>query len=124
MSERQINSYLDAIPDLKTNIQEKTSIMQRTVGILEEITWLTDLDDDCLKGVNDIISLAKDVRSILVRYYVSINNAFRNVAGKEIKAFKNSLDDLKEMYEDLESVFFFLPQMPKFKENTKILSLL
>ena len=37
---------------------------------------------------------------------------------------KNSIDELKESYEDLESVFFFLPKMPDFVETTTKLSLM
>jgi hypothetical protein len=40
-----------------------------------------------------------------------------------ILEFKIAVDEQKEVYEDLESVFFFLPEMPDFKETTKLLSL-
>ena len=47
----------------------------------------------------------------------------KGIAKEAIKDFKNSIDELKEAYEDLESVFFFLPEMPDFKETTSKLSL-
>lgn len=74
--------------------------------------------------LNDLISSAKDLRTSLIRQYISMN-FFRKkgIAKEEIKNFKNSIDELKESYEDLESVFFFLPEMPDFVETTSKLSL-
>ncbi|WMN11379.1 hypothetical protein QYS49_38175 [Marivirga salinae] len=75
--------------------------------------------------LNDIISSAKDLRTSLIRQYISLNFLISNgIAKDEIKEFKNSIDELKESYEDLESVFFFLPEMPDFVETTKKLSLI
>jgi len=54
-----------------------------------------------------------------------MNNArMRGLANETIKEFKSEIDDLKETYQDLESVFFFLPDFPDFKETTKQLSLI
>jgi len=72
----------------------------------------------------DIISLGKDLHSSLIRQYVSFNDLRqRGIAKNEIRDFKNSIDELKESYYDLESVFFFLPEISEFKETTKLLSL-
>lgn len=48
----------------------------------------------------------------------------KGIAKEEISNFKAAIDDLKDSYQDLESVFFFLPKMPEFKETTKQLSLI
>ena len=74
--------------------------------------------------INDLISSARELRSSLVRQYVLIN-PFRTkgIAKEEIKDFKNSIDELKEVCQDLDSVFFFLPENSEFQEITKELSL-
>ena len=73
---------------------------------------------------NDLISAAKDLHSSLVRQYISLDFLRKKgVAKEEIKEFKTSIDELKETYQDLESVFFYLPEMPEFVETTKQLSL-
>jgi 5-bromo-4-chloroindolyl phosphate hydrolysis protein len=60
----------------------------------------------------------------LIRQYVSLYLIrSKGIAKEEIKNFKNTIDDLKENYQDLESVYFFLPEIPDFKETTKLLSL-
>lgn len=53
-------------------------------------------------------------------------NAIRKkgIAKEEVNEFKNAIDELKETYFDLASVFFFLPKMPEFVETTKQLSLI
>lgn len=124
LDEEKVNSVLDAILDFKNNLNDK---IQRTYDInqkIESITWFNDLDEECLMLLNDIISSAKDLRTSLIRQYISMNYLRRKgIAKEEIKDFKNAIDELKESYEDLESVFFFLPEMPDFIETTQKLSL-
>jgi uncharacterized protein YutE (UPF0331/DUF86 family) len=122
--EEKINSFLDGIIDFKNLLKEKTNKIYTINQKIEEITWFDDLNDECLMILNDIISASKDLRSSLVRQYVSMNFLReKGIAKEEIKDFKNAIDYLKESYEDLETVFFFLPSMPDFVETTKQLSL-
>ena len=122
--EEKINLLLDAILDFKSNLKDKTQKIYDINQRIESITWFNDLDEECLMVLNDIISSAKDLRTSLIRQYISMNYLRREgIANEEIKDFKNSIDELKESYEDLESVFFFLPEMPDFIETTQKLSL-
>lgn len=124
LDEEKINSLLDAILDFKSSLKDKTEKIYTINEKIEKITWFNDLDEESLMLLNDLISSAKDLRSSLIRQYISMNY-FRKkgVAKEEVKDFKNSIDELKESYEDLESVFFFLPEMPDFVETTAKLSL-
>ncbi|HET7360362.1 MAG TPA: hypothetical protein VFI78_00345, partial [Salinimicrobium sp.] len=104
--------------------RDKTYRIYQANENIEKLTWLNDLDDECLMIINDLISATKDLHSSLVRQYVSMNYIHRQgIAKEDIKDFKNSIDELKEAYSDLEAVFFFLPEMPDFVETTKQLSL-
>jgi len=124
LDEEKVNAFLDAILEFKTGLEEKTEKIYDINERIEKITWFNDLDETCLMLLNDLISSAKDLRSSLIRQYVSMNDLRKKGIAKEaIKDFKNSIDELKEAYEDLESVFFFLPEMPDFKETTSKLSL-
>jgi len=124
LDEEEINFFLDKINSFKEDLIAKTDRINNINERLEGVTWLTDLDDDCLMLLNDLISVAKDLRTSLVRQYVKLTFIRKKgIAKKEIKEFKSSIDDLKETYEDLESVFFSLPEMPEFKETTRLLSL-
>ena len=120
-----MNSFLDAILDFKNRLSEKTEEIHEINQKLEKLTWLGDLDEECLMLLNDLISSAKDLHSSLVRQYVAMNSIRKKgIAKEEVSEFKNAIDELKETYSDLESVFFFLPEMPEFVETTKRLSLI
>jgi len=124
LDKKRINFFLDAILDFKSLLKEKTDKLNHINERIEKLTWFNDLDDECLMLINDLISAAKDLQSTLIRQYVSMNFLRKKgVVKNEIKEFKNSIDELKEAYEDLESVFFFLPEFPDFIETTKQLSL-
>lgn len=124
LNEEEVNTLLDAILDFKKIISDKTNKLHDLNEGIEKLTWFNNLDKECLMLINDLISSAKDLRSTLVRQYVAMNFLRKKgVAKEEIKAFKYAIDELKESYEDLESVFFFLPKMPDFKETSKQLEL-
>lgn len=126
MDENKANKFLDSIIEFKTNLKTKTDRIYDISNKMEGLTWFNNLDEECLRLLNDLIASAKDLKSSLIRQYVLMNNILsqKGIAKQEIKEFKNSIDELKETYEDLESVFFFLPQMPEFAETTKQLSLI
>ena len=91
---------------------------------MNELTWLNDFDEECLLILNDLISAAKDLHSTMIRQYVKFAYVRKKgIATEEVKQFKDALDELKESFTDLESVFFFLPKMPEFVETTQELSL-
>jgi archaellum component FlaC len=125
MSENELNNaFLDAMLDLKSSIKNKTKRIFEVNDNIEKLTWFNDLDDECLMLTNDLISAAKDLHSSLVRQYIFLDFLRKKgVAKEDIKEFKTSIDELKETYQDLESVFFYLPEMPEFVETTKQLSL-
>ena len=125
MDQDKMNAFLDAINDFKKSLTEKSEKIFSLNDQVDKITWFNELDEECLKLINDLILAIKDLRSSLVRQYVSMSFLRqKGVAKEEIKTFKSAIDELKEVYQDLESVFFFLPEMPEFKETTKLLSLL
>ena len=126
LEEKNMNRFLDAILDFKNMLSKKTKKLYKLNDNLEELTWIDDeLDQDCLKSLNDLVSSAKDLRSSLIRQYINMDSIRTAGIGKdEIKDFKNSIDELKETYSDLESIYFFLPNIPEFKETTKELSLI
>lgn len=124
MDQERINSFLDAIFDFKNFLNEKTNKINSFNEQIEKITWFNDLDEECYVLINDLISSIKDLHSSLIRHYISMNFLRqKGIAKDEIKEFKYSIDDLKESYQDLESVFFFLPKLSDFKETTKQLSI-
>lgn len=72
-NEERINSFLDAILDFKNSLKEKTDKIYNVNERIEKITWFNDLDEESLMLLNDLISSAKDLRTSLVRQYISMN---------------------------------------------------
>lgn len=123
--EEKINKFLDTILEFKRILSAKTNKINTIVEKIEQITWFNNLDNDSLILINDLISSIRDLRSSLLRQYVSFNLIrTKGIAKDEIKSFKSAIDDLKEIAGDLESTFFFLPNLPEFNETTKELSLI
>lgn len=123
--EEKVNTFLDAIIELKNSLDKKNNTINDLIEKIEKLTWYDNLDNDCLMLINDLISSIKDLHSTLVRQYISLDNIrSKGIAKEEIKEFKLAIDDLKETYQDLESVFFFLPELPAFKETTTLLTLI
>ena len=102
----------------------KTDKINSLIETLEQITWLNNLENDSLILINDLISAIRDLRYSLLRQYISLTFIrSKGIAKEEFKKFKLAIDDLKEVANDLESVYFFLPNNSEFKEITKELSL-
>jgi hypothetical protein len=124
-SEEIVNTFLDKILELKRILDKKTQNITKLNTQLEELTWFSDLDDECLMKVNEIISLCNDLHSSLLKFYIGLNPFIKKgIAKAEIKELKEAIADLKEITQDVESRFFFLPQMPIFTETTKELTLI
>ena len=123
--ETQINNLLDKILDFKKKFTDKTNRINSLVDKIEEITWFNEIDNENLMSINDLISSIRDLHSSLLRQYISLGFLrSKGIAKDEIKRFKASKDDLKDVAADLESRFFFLPNIADFQETTKELSLL
>ena len=123
--ETQINNLLDKILDFKKKFTDKTNRINSLVDKIEEITWFNEIDNENLMSINDLISSIRDLHSSLLRQYISLGFLrSKGIAKDEIKRFKASIDDLKDVAADLESRFFFLPNIADFQETTKELSLL
>ena len=125
LDEQKINRLLDKILEFKKKFSDKTNKINSVVEKTEEITWFNSLDNDTLMSVNDLISSIRDLHSSLLRQYISLNFLrSKGIAKEEIKNFKAAIDDLNDVAADLESRFFFLPNISGFQETTKELSLL
>jgi hypothetical protein len=113
-SEEKINSFLDAILDFKGMLEEKTTKILKLADKLEEITWVTIDDNECLMLLNDLIAQSKDLHSTLIRNYTHFAALkTKGIAKEEVKEYKAAIDDFKESFSDLESLFFYLPELPQ-----------
>lgn len=92
LDEEKVNVFLDAILDFKNGLKEKTEKIYDINERIEKITWFNDLDEACLMLLNDLTSSAKDLRSSLIRQYVSMNDLRKKgITKAEVKDFKNAI---------------------------------
>lgn len=122
--EEIINSFLDKIIDFKKNVATRTQKIEDISEKMETISWINEkMDDETLKDLNNLIVLAKDLHKTLIIHYVSFTPLRKNgIAKEETANFKNALDTFKEVYSDIESTFFSLPNNKDFVEITKRIS--
>jgi hypothetical protein len=124
-TEEEINKFLDNILELQKLLGNKADKIEMVNSLLEKITWLNNINDDCLLQINTLIGVAKDFHSTLIRQYIKLNFLrSKGIAKQAIKDFKYSIDTLRDAISDLESVFFSLPNIPEYNDITKELSLL
>jgi hypothetical protein len=125
LDEKKVNKLLDKILDFKKNLKVKIDKIEVVIEETEKITWFNNLDQDSLILINDLISSIRSLYSSLRRQYVSFNFLrVKGIAKEEIKSFKSAIDDLKDIANDLDSRFFFLPKNDEFEATTKELSLI
>ncbi len=103
--EVKINKFLDKILEFKRRFINKTNKINVLVEKIESITWFTNLDNESLMSINDLISSVRDLHSSLLRQYISLNFIrTKGIATEEIKNFKGSIDDLKDIKHKFESI--------------------
>ncbi len=123
-NESKINKLLDEILELKRLYAKKTGKIEMLIEKMEQITWIDQLDQESLLLVNDLISAVRDLYSSLMRQFKSTESLLtKGIAETEISNFKNAVDDLNDVANDLESRFFYLSKNEEFIQITKELSL-
>lgn len=121
-----LNSFLDKILELQGKITEDANFVFSLVERFEKLSWIdaSNLDEETLKVLNDIISISRDIHRTMILRFVFLNKNMRDMASLHIKEFKMSIDDLKESINDLEYIHFRMPCDSRFQEiNERIQSL-
>lgn len=114
------NRFLDAILHLKSILTERTQKINDLVEKMEGLTWLSGWTEDHLRLLNGLIASARDLHSVLIRKYVGFKALKKkDIAKKEIKELKSAIDNLRDVCQDLESTFFYLPAIPGYLETTR-----
>jgi hypothetical protein len=115
------NAYVNK---LTKSIINHAALYNRIIKEMEELTWLT-LNESDLKILNDLIAFSRDIYSTEMETYNSTDVMIKWGISKEvINKYRDSVETFKETYEDLESIFFFLPNNADFIEVTKELATL
>lgn len=121
-----IDGFLDSILLLKKQLTEQIEEISELTEMVESLTWIDDpISESDLFKIHDLITKINDYTSSLYRQLFTLKSVKdKGIATKEINAFRDEIDSFREVSQDLESVFFFLPAIEDFKEAEKIISLI
>lgn len=123
LKEGAVNHFLDKILELQSHINERTNKVNYINSKFQEISWLENLDAECIDVLKKVLELSKKWHNKLIKHYVSLSWAIRkNIATEAMRKFKDELDDLKERNQDLEDLFFNLPADKEFTQRIETLS--
>ena len=122
--EERANRLLDSILDFKELLNSTTEDVCKIVESFEFLTWAGEPSEANLKQIIELLALTRDLHRTLIKRYVLFNNVLkpRSIAVKDLKTFKESLDDLIEVTDDIEDIYFVFPKMTDFVETTRRLS--
>ena len=125
LSDEEINRFLDDISEVKKILDKKKSSIDNINQLLQKISWLGDLNEECLKLLNILILVGKDFHTTLTKGFPALDKLSDNkIAETEVLDFKECVEDLADILNDLEMSFFTFPKDEKFLEATKLLALL
>jgi hypothetical protein len=125
LTEAETNKFLDDYLELCHILVKKTKSINTVNEILERLFSLNDLNEDCLRLLNVVVSVGRDFYLTLDKQYQNIIHLVdHKIAVNEILNFKEAIDYLQESIDDLESIFLTLPKSADFVEVTKKLSLM
>jgi hypothetical protein len=121
--EKKVDDILDTINNFKRALYDKTEKINEINERIEKMKWYYELDEEFMIMTKNVISAAKDLHSPLIVQYLLFNSITKyGIAANEILAFKNSIDKLKKSFQDLKSVNFYHPAIPRMNEKQLSLS--
>lgn len=101
--EKQINDLLDSINNFKRALSDKTQKVKEINARIIELKGYDKPDHRSTLFIHDIISSAKELHSLLISQYVSMNTILTHgIAGDVIKEFKDAIDELMKSNRSLE----------------------
>jgi hypothetical protein len=118
--ENPCDENLDLINRIRANFAGSSTAIEDIIAKLQSLTWtLREPTVDDLKSVADLIFLGRQ----LVRGTASIINSYQPLWQKgviitETREFQEVSEHLTEVLDDIESVYFKLPNLPGFNDTT------
>lgn len=118
--ENPCDENLDLINKVRANFVGSTEAMEDIIEKLQSLTWtIVEPTPDDLKSVADIISLGRQLLKGAVSIVASYQPLWeKGVIITETNEFKEVSGHLGEVLDDIESVYFKLPDLPGFNDTT------
>jgi hypothetical protein len=116
--EKKANAFLDWILNAKNFLKTQSDKINELLPKTEDITSFIPINEELLPEIEALIDAMDNLASSSIRTYARYNRDFTSngIDKTELKAYKQSVDDLKELATDLREIFFILPQDEEFQK--------
>ncbi|SEA87644.1 hypothetical protein SAMN05443667_110149 [Flavobacterium gillisiae] len=123
LREEAVNNFLDRILVFRDALDEKTKTITDINSKFEILSWVEGIDEECLELIKGLLQKSNAVHKKLIRSYVEMIWVItKGIAIDTMRKYKIALDDLKEHNQDLEDLYFNLPEDAEFADRIKMLS--
>ncbi|MCF0056823.1 hypothetical protein [Dyadobacter sp. CY356] len=108
------------VGELKDTIEMKEERIEKMISVLEKITWVTNPDAEEMQLIEGIVEDTKTYLNQEMKFVSTVKPlVLKGFAKKEFRSFLGSVDDLREALQDVQSVFYTLPNNKDFYESLK-----
>jgi hypothetical protein len=116
-----VNELLDSINEVKAKFNELSKRTLSTVSVLEKLTWVVDNpSEDVLIEINSILDTCRGLHSYLLKTKTELEKIKINeLCPDATEVLFADIDLLGETIDDVEAIYFRLPNNPDFKEICK-----
>jgi hypothetical protein len=114
--EELINEALDKIITAKKVLQDKTLVIQQLNQTLDLLTWIeTPMEGQAMAQIHGIIVLCRQISKKLQDDIEFIKKSPKfEYCDVAIEAFENEVDEFEEAVEDVNEIFFDIPNDLEF----------
>ncbi len=116
-----VNQMLDSINEVRTRFSELSRRTLSTVDCLEKLTWLVDSpSEEVLKEINSILDTCRGLHTYLEKSKIELKKiGIEKICPDATEELFSDIDLLAETIDDVEAIYFRLPNNPDFKEICK-----
>ncbi len=115
---------MDAVNENRSFVVDITSKINELTTKLEAFSWFENVTESDKILIDFALMLTDDLCKNLSKNYATLNRVCKskNVLKDELKAYKQSISDLKEVAFDIRTIYFTLPNDKEFQELNKELA--
>lgn len=125
-AEDKTNAFLDSINLTQDFLSKTTPSIIILTEKLEEFSWFENVTEQNKFLIKIALLASEELTKGLSKSYVVLKKLYqpKNVLKEELKQYKEAIENLQETTNDIEMVFFELPNDTEFKAiNEKLASL-
>lgn len=118
-----IDKFLDAINELRDHMKSLTGRVEQIVEGFSGLTWYKEYNEEALKEIHTTVVMARDLHKRLLISFTKVNKVCRKkkILQTELNDYKYSLNELEEVVDDIDLIFFEFPNDPEVQRINKFI---